>query len=97
HRNLRDMGNRQKLPHSRLTETKPKSHHQPPSEKVISHFYRKKIARPSCSRSFVDEAFPKCRERFGSKRMSSAGKLKGDAAPASKVLWRMRDLKKGGS
>ncbi len=47
------------------------------------------------SRIFVDEAFAKCRERFGSKRRSGARKLKGDAAPASKVLWSMRDLKKG--
>jgi REP element-mobilizing transposase RayT len=47
------------------------------------------------SRIFVDEAFAKCRERFGSKRKSGARKLKGDAAPASGVLWSMRDLKKG--
>jgi hypothetical protein len=40
------MGNRQNLPHSQLTENKPKSQNQPPSEKVISHFYRKKFARP---------------------------------------------------
>ena len=40
------MGNRQNLPHSQLTETKPKQQNQPPSEKVISHFYRKKFARP---------------------------------------------------
>jgi hypothetical protein len=38
------MGNRQNLPHSQLTETKPKN--KTPSEKVISHFYRKKFARP---------------------------------------------------
>jgi hypothetical protein len=41
------MGNRQNLPHSQLTENKPKSQNQPPSEKVISHFYRKKFARPA--------------------------------------------------
>jgi hypothetical protein len=40
------MGNRQNLPHSQLTETKPKQQNQPPSEKVVSHFYRKKFARP---------------------------------------------------
>ncbi len=40
------MGNRQNLPHSQLTENKPKKQNQPPSEKVISHFYRKKFARP---------------------------------------------------
>ncbi len=47
------------------------------------------------SRIFVDEAFGKCRERFGSKRTSGARKLKGDAAPASGVMWSLRDLKKG--
>ncbi len=38
------MGNRQNLPHSQLIEMKPKSQNQTPSEKVISHFYRKKFA-----------------------------------------------------
>ncbi len=47
------------------------------------------------SRGFVDEAFTRCRERFGSKRKSGARKLKGDAAPANSVLWSLRDLKKG--
>lgn len=47
------------------------------------------------SRSFVDEAFAKCRERFGSKRKSGARKLRGDAAPAGGALWSLRDLKKG--
>ncbi len=47
------------------------------------------------SRSFVDEAFAKSRERFGSKRKSGARRLKGDAAPASGVLWSLRDLRKG--
>ncbi len=47
------------------------------------------------SRAFVDEAFVKSRERFGSNRESGARKLKGDAATASGVLWSLRDLKKG--
>ncbi|MEY3896007.1 MAG: hypothetical protein RLZZ214_1527, partial [Verrucomicrobiota bacterium] len=47
------------------------------------------------SRQFVDEAFAKGRERFGSKRKSGARKLKGNAASAGGFLWSMRDLKKG--
>jgi REP element-mobilizing transposase RayT len=47
------------------------------------------------SRGFVDEAFAKCRERFGSRRKSGARKLKGAAAPAGGLLWSLRDLKKG--
>ena len=47
------------------------------------------------SRSFVDEAFAKSRERFGSKRKSGARRLKGDAAPANGILWSLRDLRKG--
>ena len=47
------------------------------------------------SRSFVDEAFAKSRERFGSKRKTGARRLKGDAAPASGVLWSLRELRKG--
>ncbi len=47
------------------------------------------------SRSFVDEAFVKCRERFGPKRKSGARKLRGDAAAAGGFLWSLRDLKKG--
>jgi putative transposase len=46
------------------------------------------------SRIFVDEAFAKYRERFGPKRKSGARKLKGNSAPASGVLWSLRDLKK---
>jgi hypothetical protein len=38
------MGDRQNLPHPQLTETKQQN--QPPSEKFISHFYRKIFARP---------------------------------------------------
>jgi putative transposase len=47
------------------------------------------------SRSFVDEAFAKSRERFGSNRKTGARKLKGDASAASGVLWSFRDLRKG--
>lgn len=47
------------------------------------------------SRAFVEEAFVKSRERFGSERKSGARKLKGDTATASGVLWSVRDLKKG--
>jgi putative transposase len=47
------------------------------------------------SRSFVDESFANSRERFGKKRKSGARRLKGDAAPASEILWSLRDLRKG--
>ncbi|MEO7099254.1 MAG: hypothetical protein ABI162_07820, partial [Luteolibacter sp.] len=47
------------------------------------------------SRSFVDEVFLKSRERFSTKRKNGARKLRGDALPASGLLWSMRDLKKG--
>jgi len=47
------------------------------------------------SRAFVDEAFVRSRQRFGSKRKSGARKFKGNASPADGVLWSMRDLKKG--
>ncbi len=47
------------------------------------------------SRSFVDEAFTKSRDRFGMKRKSGARKLRGDAAAASGFLWSLRDLRKG--
>ena len=47
------------------------------------------------SRSFVDEAFVKSQERFGINRKSGARRLKGDAAPASGVLWSLRDLRRG--
>ena len=46
------------------------------------------------SRGFIDEAFARCRERFGSKRKTGARKLKGNAKPASGVLWSLRDLRK---
>jgi hypothetical protein len=47
------------------------------------------------SRSFVDEVFRLCRERFGAKRKDGAHKLRGSGAAASGVLWSMRDLTKG--
>ena len=47
------------------------------------------------SREFVDEAFAKSRERFGPRRKTGARRLKGDSAPASGVLWSLRDLRKG--
>jgi len=47
------------------------------------------------SRSFVDEAFAKSRERFGSKRKTGAKRLKRDSEPSSGVLWSLRDLLKG--
>ncbi len=47
------------------------------------------------SRSFVDEAFAKSRERFGSKRKSGARRMKGDASPTNGILWSLRDLRKG--
>jgi putative transposase len=47
------------------------------------------------SRSFVDEAFSKSRERFGAKRKDGARKLKGGGAAASGTLWSLRDLRKG--
>jgi putative transposase len=46
------------------------------------------------SRGFVDEAFGNARERFGGNRKNGARKLKGAAAPASGLLWSLRDLKK---
>ncbi len=47
------------------------------------------------SRNFVDEAFAKSRERFGIKRKTGARRLKGNAATAGRVLWSLRDLRKG--
>jgi hypothetical protein len=47
------------------------------------------------SRIFVDEAFAKSRQRFGSKRTTGARKLKGDAMAADGFLWSLRDLRKG--
>ena len=47
------------------------------------------------SREFVNEAFASARDRFGPKRKDGARKLKGDGAPASGILWSLRDLRKG--
>ncbi len=61
HRGLRNLGNRQSLHHSQLTETKPKKRTQPPSEKVISRFNRKRFARtvagspPTCELSLYPD------------------------------------------
>lgn len=46
------------------------------------------------SREFVNEAFGNARERFGGRRKDGARKMAGAAAPASGVLWSLRDLKK---
>ncbi|NJM38960.1 MAG: chemotaxis protein CheW [Akkermansiaceae bacterium] len=45
------------------------------------------------SRDFVNEVFKNSRERFGPKRKNGARKLKGNAAPAAKILWSLRDLR----
>ncbi len=47
------------------------------------------------SKEFVNEAFASAKDRFGPKRKDGARKLKGDAAPANRVLWSLRDLRKG--
>ena len=47
------------------------------------------------SKAFVNEAFEKSRSRFGPKRKSGARRLKGVAAPASGLVWSLRDLRKG--
>jgi putative transposase len=47
------------------------------------------------SRSIVNDAFARARERFGSKRKSGARKPRGGAAGANRFLWSLRDLKKG--
>jgi REP element-mobilizing transposase RayT len=47
------------------------------------------------SKAFVNEAFASARDRFGPKRKDGARKLKGDAAPANRALWTLRDLRKG--
>jgi len=47
------------------------------------------------SRSFVNEAFAKARERFGVKRKDGARKLRGNGAAAAGTLWSARDLQKG--
>ncbi len=47
------------------------------------------------SKEFVNEAFASARDRFGPKRKDGARKMKGDATPASRALWSLRDLRKG--
>ena len=47
------------------------------------------------SRSFVNEAFARARERFGSRRKDGARKLRGSGAAAAGVLWSVRDLHQG--
>ncbi len=46
------------------------------------------------SRSFVNEAFEKSRERFGPKRRDGARKLRGAASGAAGTLWSLKDLRK---
>ncbi len=45
------------------------------------------------SKAFVNEAFIASRERFSPRRKDGARKMKGTGAPASGVLWSMRDLR----
>ena len=47
------------------------------------------------SKEFVNEAFAKARERFGTKRKDGARKLKGKASAASGSFWSLRDLRLG--
>ena len=47
------------------------------------------------SRGFVDEAFAKSRERFGTQRRTGARRMKGEAKAANGILWTLRDLRKG--
>jgi hypothetical protein len=47
------------------------------------------------SKEFVNEAFASARERFGPKRKDGARMLKGEATPANRALWSLRDLRKG--
>ncbi len=47
------------------------------------------------SKAFVNEAFAVSRERFTERRKDGARRMKGSGAPASGVLWSMRDLRKG--
>ena len=47
------------------------------------------------SRSFVNEAFTKSRERFGAKRKDGARRMRGAAGGASGSIWSLRDLRKG--
>jgi REP element-mobilizing transposase RayT len=45
------------------------------------------------SKAFVNEAFSASRERFCKRRKDGARRMKGTGAPASGVLWSMRDLR----
>jgi putative transposase len=46
------------------------------------------------SRTFVDDLFMQCRDRFGPKRKSGARKMRGSASEAAGLLWSLRDLRK---
>lgn len=45
------------------------------------------------SRAFVNDAFVRSRERFGSRRKDGARKLRGNGKAASEMLWSVRDLR----
>ena len=45
------------------------------------------------SREFVNEVFDQARQRFPGRRKSGARRVRGAAAPASGVLWSLRDLR----
>jgi len=47
------------------------------------------------SRTFVDEAFRKSHDRFGSRRKDGARRPRGAASPMAGVLWTFRDLRVG--
>jgi putative transposase len=47
------------------------------------------------SREFVNDVFAGSRGRFGENRKSGARKLRGNAAPASGMIWSIRDLRTG--
>jgi len=47
------------------------------------------------SRSYVDEVFRLCRERFGKTRKDGARKWRGHGAAAAGILWSVRELRKG--
>lgn len=45
------------------------------------------------SRSYVNEVFQQSRDRFGLRRKSGARKMRGNAEPASDLIWSVRDLR----
>ena len=45
------------------------------------------------SKAFVNETFAGTRERFSPRRKDGARKMRGNASPASGVLWSARDLR----